>query len=202
MIKAIVFDYGGVIEQEEGDLIQKIADYLKITKEDWHKIYFSLNHLANTGKKSWQEVLALVCKEFGASDAQIFYVHEIIIENKKTKKIDLELIEIIKDLKNKGYKIGLLSNNATGLRQKLIDQNIISLFDEVIISAEFGFQKPQPEIFEIILNKLGVKNVEMIFIDDTKRSLEGADKIGYVPVLYKDNETLKTDLSNILGVKL
>jgi epoxide hydrolase-like predicted phosphatase len=202
MIKAIVFDYGGVIELKDGDLIQEIADSLQITKKDWQKVYFSLNHLANTGKESWQEVLALVCKEFGASDAQISDVLGMIVENKKTKKIDLELVELIKDLKNKNYKIGLLSNNATGLRQKLIDQNIIDLFNEVIISAEFGFQKPQLEIFEIIFNKLGIKNNEMVFVDDTERSLEGADKIGYVPILYTNNETLKSELSNILGIKI
>lgn len=201
MIKAIVFDYGGVIEKEDGDLIQKIADYLKITKEAWHKVYFSFNHLANTGKKSWQEVLAIVCREFGASDIQISDIHKIIKENKKTKKINWELIEVIKDLKKKNYKIGLLSNNSTGLKQKLVDQNIVDFFDEIIISMEFGYQKPQPEIFEILFNKLGVKNNEMIFVDDTERSLEGAEKIGYIPALYKDNETLKSELSNILGIK-
>ena len=37
MIKAVVFDYGGVIELKDGDLIQEIADSLKITKEDWRK---------------------------------------------------------------------------------------------------------------------------------------------------------------------
>lgn len=202
MIKAIVFDYGGVIEKEDGDLIQKIADFLKITKEDWHKVYFSFNHLSNTGKKNWKEVLELVCKELGASGAQISTVHEIIIENKKTKKINWELIELIKDLKNKNYKIGLLSNNSTGLKQKLVNQNITHIFDEIIISAEYGYQKPQPEIFEIIFNKLNIKNNEMIFVDDTKRSLEGAEKIGYVPILYANNETLKFDLSNILNIKL
>jgi hypothetical protein len=52
MIKAIAFDYGGVVEIEEGDLIQEIADFLKITKEDWHRVYYSFNHLYNTGKNS------------------------------------------------------------------------------------------------------------------------------------------------------
>jgi len=201
MIKAIVFDYGGVIVKEEVDLIQKIADFLKTTKDDWNKVYFSYNHLSNTGKKSWKEVLELVCKELGASNKQISNIHKIVQEHKKAKKINWELIEIIKDLKKKNYKIGLLSNNFTELKQKLIDQNIVHLFDEVITSMEFGYQKPQPEIFEIVFNKLSIKNDEMIFIDDTERSLEGAENIGYIPVLYKDNNKLKNDLFNILGEK-
>jgi epoxide hydrolase-like predicted phosphatase len=199
-IKAIVFDYGGVIEKEDKDLIQEIARYLKITKEDWHNVYFTLNHLANTGKKTMREVFALVAKEFNASDEQISHIYEIVEESKKTKKVNWELIEIIKNLKINNYKIGLISNYSTALRNKLTDQNIIDLFDEVIISAEFGYQKPQPEIFEITSNKLGVKNNEMIFIDDTRRSLEGAESIGYIPILYTNNDTLKSDLS-ILGIK-
>ena len=195
MIKAIAFDYGGVIEIEEGDLIQEIADYLKITKEDWHKAYYSFNHLCNTGKSSWQEVLTLVCREFSASDDQINHVYEMIKQKKKTKKINLELVEIIKDLKNKNYKIALLSNNAVNLRQKLIDKNVIDLFDEVIISEEVGCQKPCPEIFEILFNKLGVKSNETIFIDNAEKSLEKAKEIGFVPILYVGNEKLKEELA-------
>jgi len=202
MIKAIVFDYGGVIEKEDGDVIQDVATYLKTTREEWQKVYFSVNHLANTGKKTMREVMALVAKAFNATDEQISNIYEMLEERKKTKHIDLELIEIIKDLKKKDYKIGLISNWSKVLRGKLADQNIHDLFDEIIISEEVGYQKPQPEIFEITFNKFRIKSDEMIFVDDTKRSLEGAEKIGYVPVLYTNNEILKSDLSNILNIKL
>ena len=198
MIKAIAFDYGGVIEIEDGDLIQEIADYLKITKEDWHKAYYSFNHLCNTGKNSWQEVLALTCKELGASDDQIFHVLEMIKEKKKTKKVNTELVEIIKDLKKRNYKIALLSNNSVKLRQKLADQNILDLFDEVIISEEVGYQKPSHEIFEFLFNKLNVKNNETIFIDNAEKSLEGAKEIGFMPILYVGNEKLKKELVKVL----
>lgn len=202
MIKAIVFDYGGVIEKEDGDVIQDIATYLKTTREEWQKVYFSVNHLANTGKKTMREVMALVAKAFNATDEQISNIYEMLEERKKTKHIDLELIEIIKDLKKKDYKIGLISNWSKTLRGKLADQNIHDLFDEIIISEEVGYQKPQPEIFEITFRKFGIKSNEMIFVDDTERSLKGAEKIGYIPVLYINNETLKYDLSNILNIKL
>jgi len=198
MIKAIAFDYGGVIEIEDGDVIQKIADLLQITKEDFLKVYFSLNHLSNTGKKTGLEVLALTAKEFDASDSQISSLCVMIEESKKTKKINLELIEVIKDLKKKNYKIGLLSNNSIRLKQRLTDKDLNDLFDVILISAEVGYQKPQPEIFEMLANKLGVNTEEMIFIDDTPQSILNADKIGYIPLLYVGNDKLKEDLSDIL----
>lgn len=200
MIKAIVFDYGGVIELKDGDLIQEIADSLQITKENWQEVYFTLNHLNNTGQKSWREVATIVARKFDASDIQVSFIQDLINKYDQKRILNLELIEVIKDLKKKNYKIGILSNYSITLREKLTRLNIIDLFDEVIISSEVGLQKPQPEIFEIVFNKLDIKNSEMIFIDDTKRSLEGADKIGYIPILYSDNETLKSNLSSILGI--
>jgi len=199
MIKAIVFDYGGVIELKDGDLVQEMADSLQITKGDWQEVYYTLNHLNNTGQKSWREVATIVAQRFNASDIQISFIQDLINKYDQKRILNWDLIEIIKDLKNRNYKIGILSNYSITLREKLTKLNIIDLFDEVIISSEVGLQKPQPEIFEIVFNKLNIKNSEMIFIDDTKRSLEGSEKIGYVPILYTDNEMLKSELSNILG---
>ena len=71
---------------------------------------------------------------------------------------------------------------------------------DVIKYLEAG--KPLPEIFNILFNKLKVEANEVIFIDDTPRCLEGADKIGYTPILFKDNETLKNKLSNLLDIEL
>lgn len=202
MIKAIVFDYGGVIEITDKGLMQKIADYLHVTLEDWLKEYRTLNYLCNTGKNSYEEVFAFTAKKFNASDIQISHIHEMMKKNMETRKINLELIEIIKDLKNKNYKIGLLSNNYIKLRQQMTDEDTIKYFDSVIVSSEAGYQKPEPEIFKILFHELGVNSNELIFIDDSQSSLEGADKIGYIPILYKDNESLKSELCSILGINI
>ena len=197
MIKAIAFDYGGVIEIKERNSFQEIASYLQVSLEDWERVYFSLNHMFNVGGKSWDEVIALVAKEFNASDEQISHIKNLVSEIRKTKRINYELLEIIKKLK-KNYKIGLLSNNSVNLNQRIKDNNIAEIFDAVVISGEVGFQKPQPEIFEILSNKLGVELNELIFVDDTKRSLEGAEMIGYFPILFTNNQKLKEELAGIL----
>jgi len=182
--------------------MRKIADYLQVTLEDWLREYKNLNYLCNTGKNSYEEVYAFTAKKFNASDVQISHIHEMMKENMDTRKINFELIEIIKDLKSKNYKIGLLSNNYIKLRQQMIDEDTIKYFDSVIVSSEVGYQKPQPEIFDILFNELGVRNNEVVFIDDSKSSLEGASKIGYIPILYQNNESLKLNLSNLLGIEL
>ncbi len=201
MIKVIAFDYGGVVEIKDGDIVQEIADYLQISKNDWQSVYYTLNHLSNVENKSWREVASLVAQKIGATDDQVLHIQHLIKEDGKTRKVNSELIEIIKNLKNSNYKIALLSNNVTELRQRLINHQIINLFDEVIISAEVGHQKPSPGIFGILFKKLDVISNEVVFIDDSEKSLEGAEKIGYIPVLYTTNQKLKEELEK-LGIKI
>lgn len=201
MIKAIAFDYGGVVEIKEGNLFQKIARYLEVDIADWEQVYFSLNHLHNIGKQSGDETVFLTAREFGASNEQVSYIENLILEIRRTKKINHKLLEIIKNLKSKNYKIGLLSNNSVNLGQRIVDKNLGEFFDTVVISSEVGYQKPQPEIFKILADKLDVKINELVFIDDTEKSLEGAEFIGYLPILFENNEKLKENLSRILDVK-
>lgn len=200
MIKAIAFDFGGVIELMDSDCNARIADYLKISEEDWLQAYLSFNYLAGTGQKTYQEVFAMTAKKLGASDEEVAHILEIKNNNFEERKLNSELIEIIKKLKE-NYKIALLSNNISAMREDLDRYSITDLFDEIIISAEVGFQKPQPEIFEILFKKLGVESSEVVFVDDSKSSLFGAEKIGYIPILFTDNENLKEKLIK-LNIKL
>lgn len=201
MIKAIAFDYGGVIKINEQNLVKEICDYLHITKEVFNKEYFSVNHLFNIEGKSFEEVTLLFVSKFDDSEKTKKYILELLKENKAKYHLNVELIELIKKLKNK-YRIGLLSNNSLTLREKLKEDNILDLFDEIIVSAEVGYQKPQSEIFDILFKKLNVEPNEVVFIDDSLKSLEGADKIGYTPILFKNNELFKKELSNILQIEL
>ena len=202
MIKAIAFDYGGVVKINEQDLIKEISDYLKITKEDFRKEYFSVSHLFNIEGRGFEEVTLLLVSRFDNSEEAKEYTLKLLKENKGKYHLNTKLVEMIIELKGMGYKIALLSNNSLELRQKLIEDHILDLFDEIVISAEVGYQKPQPEIFDILFKKLKVEPNEVIFIDDSLKSLEGADKIGYMPVLYKNNEILKLELSNLISITL
>lgn len=197
MIRAIAFDYAGVLEIPERDIITELSDYLNVPKEEWLAVYYTLNHLCNTGKNTWAEVALLTGEKLGATQAQLLEMKEICSLNAETKKVNVDLVEIIQKLKP-NYKIALISNYPSHLRGKLEKQNLTNLFDEIIISGEVGYQKPQPEIFMLLCKKLNITPSELIFIDDSKKSLEGAATIGYIPILYKNNSQLEEDLQKIL----
>ncbi len=92
-----------------------------------------------------------------------------------------------------------MSNYSTQLRNLLVTQGIDILFDEIIISGEVGFQKPDPKIFELLCSHLKIAPNELIFIDDTLKSLESAESIGYTPLHFQNNEKLFLDLEKALN---
>ena len=197
MISTIAFDYSGVMEVTERNIVSEISEYLHISIEEWHSVYYSLVHLCNTGEKTWNEVALLTSEKLGASQEQLSHIEELMRFNALSKKVNGGLVEIIKKLKPH-YKIILISNYPPHLREKLKKQNLLELFDDVIISGEVGVQKPDPEIFMLACKRLTISPTELIFVDDSANSLKSSKTVGYAPLLYISNEQLEDDLQKLL----
>lgn len=98
----------------------------------------------------------------------------------------------------KDYKIGLLSNANNGVIERKIPAELRELFDVIVVSAEVGLMKPDPAIYELITQRLGVKPKEAIFIDDHPDYILGAQQAGMQALLYGDLDSLKKDLRPII----
>lgn len=199
---AIIFDYGGVIETSGVKLISGITDILGITKEQWREKYLNYNHLTNVENRAWEDVALVVAREFTDDGEKLEKLARFFDEGSKSKKLNSELIDIIEKLKTAGFKTAILSNYTTTLRDRVKNQKIDHLFGEIVVSGEEGYQKPDKEIFEITFNKLGVESSESIFIDDSESSLSSSGEVGYTPILYRDNESLRIRLSELLNISL
>jgi putative hydrolase of the HAD superfamily len=198
-IKAIVFDFAGVIElNDSGNPMIAIAKAVGVPLEDFKKEYFKYNHLSNVENMRWEDMILKVAGVFGVVTKEIQNeIAEIIKAVYAKRIINTELTDMLPRLRQQGLKTAIFSNNTTELRERLIETGIINLFDEVIISAEIGFQKPHKEAFEILFEKLKVKPEEVVFIDDTPKSLEKADEIGYTPILFTTNKKLRANLQEL-----
>lgn len=200
-IKAVVFDYGGVIELEAGDMRKSIADLLGVSFDEFRNAYFKYNHLSNVENLSWEDMIVKVVAEFNDSPEIERKVRAMVRDANSKREMNSELLVLLPVLRQLGLKIGILSNNTSDLRERLREKNITDLVDEVVVSAEIGFQKPHEGAFRVIFEKLHVKPEEVVFVDDAVKSLEKSAEIGYVPILFKNNEQLKADLKE-LGVAL
>lgn len=201
-IKAIVFDFGGVIQLfGGGSILEDIAGILQIENTDFKQRYFEHNHLSNVKNVPWEEMIVSVVNTYHVSPEIIGQVNKLVSDYQSRKVINAELVSWFPQLKKIGYKIAILSNATTELRKKLQDLGIHEYIDEIVISGEIGFQKPHKEAFDIVFQKLGVLPQEVIFIDDAPKSLEKANEIGYTPILFRGNDKLKEDLMGF-GISL
>lgn len=201
-IKAVVFDFGGVIElYENEDPRKSISGLMGVPFKEFSQAYFKYNHLSNVGNISWEDMIMKVVATFDASPETELKVRALVCGYREKRKINTELLALFPVLKKLGLKVGILSNNTSDLRQRLHEKKVIDLVDEVIISAEIGFQKPHKEAFQVAFERLHVEPEEMVFVDDAVKSLEKSAEIGYVPILFKNNEQLKSDLRNV-GIPL
>lgn len=201
-IKAVGFDFSGVIElYPPGRLLTTIADFFHIPLENFQTEYFKQNHLSNIKNQNFADVIVKVASNFSDDSQTEEKIKNIIKERQSKSRLNTELISWFSVLKQKNFKVGILSNYTTDLSEKLKKEGIYDLLDTVVVSSEIGFQKPDGEAFAVLFERLGVLPEETIFIDDASKSLEKAEEIGYHPILFKNNEQLKQDLQ-AFGIQL
>lgn len=180
-------------------MMQTMADFLAVPIDTLRTVFFANNHYLNVEKSmSWVELWQYIAREVDRSERQSDIAH-FIDEWDRNQVVDEDMIRLIGELRASGYKIGLLSNYAEGLRERLALQGITQYFDAIGISSEMGAMKPQPEAFFKFCDMLEVRPQELVFIDDTGKSLTSAETVGYVPILFRSFAELTRELS-ALGV--
>jgi putative hydrolase of the HAD superfamily len=106
--------------------------------------------------------------------------------------------DVIEELKDKGFKLGLLSIHAKewiDYCNKKFDYH--KLFNSILYSFEVGSLKPQKRSYELILRKLNSKPEESIFIDNEPENLATAKKLGMKTIHFKNSCQLKAELRDM-----
>lgn len=114
---------------------------------------------------------------------------EIIKEFTTMERMNNDLMDIIRKLKQKGFKTVLLTNSNDSFFESEIypkHPDFKSSFDEIIISSVVGMVKPNADIFLYALNKTNSQPKETLFIDDNKENVEAAKKLGINGFIYTD----------------
>ncbi len=195
--KAIGFDYSGVITQSSGsDFTLNTCRILNISRETFFDIYLKHNYLLNTTDIDKKDFWRILLKEWNRENKEKEFF-EFIDSSMPDKKYNYELLDFIKELKNHGYKIALLSNNYSNLKNTLKKEGISIFFEVMLMSEDVGFIKPSVEIFQILCNKLEINPKELIFIDDFEKNFINAEKVGFTPVLFENNQDLKNKFKEL-----
>jgi epoxide hydrolase-like predicted phosphatase len=97
-------------------------------------------------------------------------------------------------------RTGLISNSMGAGRY---DRSVFpELFDGVVISGDEGLHKPEPAIYELGCERVGLTPAECVFVDDLRENCEGAEAVGMTAVLHRGAERTLPRLEELLGVAL
>jgi len=190
MIKAIIFDLGGVCFK---------IDWIKINKELMRKFDISIlikstenkkiqkyYEDALKGKKDVRDMFKELNKNKSDLDEVIEFYKEMY---KKYKKHNKEIYKLIRKLKNKFIIAGLTDTNPIHYKAHE-EQGTIKDFHKVFTSFKIRSVKSEINTFKKILKELSVKPEEVIFIDDNEKNVKVARSLGIKGIIYKDYEQL------------
>ena len=190
MIKAVIFDCFGVIITDGLQVVMRELDKTNPEARAYIEPYL---HRAMRGQISFQEYRQAVAKYLNIP------AEDWSAEIKSHEYKDPKVMDLIKSLRPK-YKTGMLSNvNKSGIERRFSPEELKECFDDVVVSAEVGLIKPNPEIYCLAAQRLGVDPKECVFIDDIERYCQAAAGVGMKAIYYQGFGQMKTELEEILA---
>lgn len=183
MIKAIIFDFFDVFRTDTykawlaRNAFPNVHDYAAASRK------------LDTGELSSEAFLQRLSDLSGQTVTWESLDAEATINN--------DVIAIAETLKSR-HNTALLSNAPSALlRDILVQHDLERLFDHIVISSEVGLAKPDSEIFHLVLNRLGARPHETVFIDDNKTHVQAAQAIGINGVQFTSAPQLQEQLRKI-----
>ena len=194
-IKAVVFDYGNVLlEWNPRYVYQRYFPNDPEGMEDFLKeIDFMEWNVQQDKGRTFAEGVVALSKQFPHHAHLIQAYHDHWIDS--VGEAYWETVDLIHQLKEKGFPIYGLSNWSAETfpyaREKF---NFFELFDDMVISGAVGFVKPEPEIFQILLAKIGRPAEECLFIDDSLPNIQQANTMGFQTIHFVSPSQLRDTL--------
>ena len=197
-IKAIVFDYGNVLVEWNPRYVYQrfFPDDPEAMERFFHEVDFIEWNAQQDKGRSFADGVAALSKEFPQHAHLIQAYHDHWKDS--IGEAYWGTVEIMKQLKQAGYALYGLSNWSAETFPHILEQyDFFNMFDDMVISGEVGHVKPQPEIFHILLEKIGRPAQECLFIDDSLPNIQQAQTIGFATIRFESSEQLVKALRSL-----
>ncbi len=200
MIKAVIFDLGGVLfTNGTKKFIQDVSQTYDLDPQ-------LVKEVMDGELGSQYREAKITRDEFWRAALEKLSISESIDSLERQWIDGYELIEGTKDIileLSKKYKVFYLSDNVRERVDKINSKyNFLEWFEDGIFSHEVGVRKPNPEIYKYTLKKAQVNPNEAIFIDDKQSALDPAKEMGITTILFESPEQLRTRLVEVLGTEI
>jgi epoxide hydrolase-like predicted phosphatase len=197
-IQAVIFDFGGVLVRMVDDHPRlRLAEQLGIPLSKLDNLVF----FSDSAQKASRGEITVSMHWEAVREALGIQPEDMpgfLEQYWSADDVNWQLLDYIRKL-HRHYRVGLLSNAWDDLRQTMhVRWNIVGLFDELIISAEVKMVKPNPRIFHLAVERLGVQPAEAVFIDDIEENVEAARREGLFAIRFQDTQKTLDELNRCL----
>jgi epoxide hydrolase-like predicted phosphatase len=201
-VKGLLIDFGGVLTTNVFDSFKKFCRAEDLPEDTVKKI-FRDREGEGLALLRQLEKGELTADDFSGRFAPILGVSADNLVERLFGGIgpDEPMLEAVRRARKAGIKTGLISNSwGDGLAY---DPSLLEeLFDAVVISGDVGLHKPQPEIYQLGAERIGVAPEECVFVDDLRENCQGAEAVGMKAILHRGHEGTLPQLQELLGVPL
>ena len=195
-IKAIIFDAYGTLfdvnsaaekcKDKIGNKWEGFANYWRTTQLE----YTWLRSLMNRHKDFWQVTEDSLKKSMEAYKIETSMRNDLLNLYKVLSPFE-EVLETLKSLKEKKYKLAILSNGTPELLNELVKtNNLESFFDDIFSIEEVGVYKPDTKVYDIPIKKYGIKKNEVIFLSSNPWDVSGGGNYGYQSIWVNRNKNI------------
>jgi putative hydrolase of the HAD superfamily len=196
-IEAVVCDFGGVlttplfeafaaIQEDFGISAEELTAAMKaLTERDGQNPLFPLER----GEVSEAEFLTHLGGMLEEQLGRETHVHRFRVALFEGLDPNPPMIELMRELRASGLRMAMLTNNVREwepLWRSMLP--VDEIFEEVVDSGFVGHRKPEPRIYEITVERIGVPFERCLFVDDLEPNIEAAEALGMRAVHFRDNE--------------
>ncbi len=202
-LRGLLLDFGGVLTTNIFDSFSAFCDAEgldPVTVRDAFRsdpVGRALLFDLELGKLDEAGFEAPFCRLLGLSDDRAPGMIERLFGGMKA---DHAMLNAVRAFKGLGVRTGLLSNSWGEGRYDR--SQFPELFDAVVISAEEGMRKPDPEIYALATERMGLPPEEIVFVDDLPGNLKPARAMGMVTLVHVSAQETVTQLEELLGMTL
>ena len=195
-IKAIIFDAYGTLfdvnsaaekcKNKIGNKWEAFANYWRTTQLE----YTWLRSLMNRHKDFWQITEDSLDKSMKAFNIEVLMREELLNLYKVLSPFK-EVPETLKTLKEKKFKLSILSNGTPSLLNELVkSNNLDSFFDDIFSIEEVGVYKPNAKVYDIPIKKYNIKKNEVVFLSANTWDVSGGGNYGYEAIWVNRNNNI------------
>ena len=199
-IKAIIFDAYGTLfdvnsaaEKCKGKIGHKwenFANYWRTTQLE----YTWLRSLMNRYKDFWRITEDSLDKSMKVFNIDISMRNELLNLYKKLSPYP-EVKKVLNNLKEKNYKIAILSNGTSSLLNELVlSNNLDNVFDDIFSIEEVKIYKPHSKVYNIPINKYQINKDEAAFLSANTWDVSGGGNFGYNSIWVNRNKNIFDNL--------